>query len=360
MCKKNKLYYLFSGQNNLEGLCVCENEDSFESPYYQTGVYPLGTLLAKYYQIIKPTLNFQLYDIDRNGLLERNVHDSFHPNSNSFSFSDKPNPDPNVEIAFRLLLLNKQNISLMRKRDKIHNLSREYCDYIQQCKKDEDQSIQNTDYLNIIVTQQNDTFPKHQTYIPGLPVEYKNDIHKWLNKVTETPYIPELKKSNHKKLFNSDIDSRSILKTEWGNLFFPLDIYEISDEVDLILSSLTNIFKKKYVIKECPYCKNLFVTHRRNQKYCPSRSPKSTNKSCQRKMNEKRQNERNKHGIPQMECSLRTMYSDRHGSCSDEYNQLKDGMNEWKSKINSEEATSEEYDKWLKSHYKYKYKKTVS
>lgn len=356
-----KMYYLFSQHKNLrEAICVCENDDSVATPLFQTGVYPVGTLLSKAIQIINPWINNSNFPLGKDNLLEKGFKDFV--SSADFSFSSMASSDPNVKKALNLLLKSRWNLPSKREEREIYNLLKKYMSYIHQCQKDKNNSLNSSQYLNIIVSQQKDTLPKHFVYLPDPSDEYRNNINAWINIVSERPYVPNLKHFSQIGLFHLQEEYPAISTTEWGSLYCPLDVYEIFDMVDLLLASLTCIFEHHYHVKECPYCKSLFVTHRANQVYCPAQSSKDRPKTCQRKMNELRQNARNKFGIPKKEHNLSTMFGNKYGTSPEEdtyylYNNFKNDCRDWKRKITSGEATEKEYSDWLESKYVYKYKK---
>ena len=355
-----KMYYLFSSNKVLlEAICVCEENDSVANPLFQTGVYPMGTLLSKSLQIMEPWVNNPVFPLGKDELLDKGFKNFILPED--FSFSSLASLDQNVQKTLDLLLKSRWNLPSKRGETEIYNLLKKYMNYIHQCQKDKTGSFNTTQYLNIVVGQEKDSLPKHSVYLPEPPEEYKNNINAWINQIIGKPYVPTPKHFSSKRLFSLHDNSPLISTTKWGTLFLPLDIYEIFDIIDLLLASLSCIFEHHYLIKKCPYCKSLFVTHRNNQMYCPGQSSKASKKTCQRKMNEKIQNNRNKFGIPKKEHNLSTMYGNRYGTRPDEdtyvhYKKFKTECREWKRKIKLGEATEKEYSDWLKSKYVYKYK----
>ena len=353
------MYYLFSSHKTLlEAICVCEDEDSVATPLFQTGVYPLGTLFSKALQIIEPWANNSISPLGKNELLKKGFDNFTFPKD--FSFSSIASLDPNVRKSLDLLLKSRWYLPGKRSEIEIYNLLQKYMRYIYQCQNDEYNILNNVQYLNIIVRQEKDVLPNHSIYLPDPPKDYANNINAWINKITEKPFNPTPKHFSSKRLFPLENNYPLISATKWGTLFLPLDVYEIFDIIDLLLASLTCIFEHHDLIKKCHYCKSLFVTHRSNQKYCP-RESSTSNKTCQRKMNENLQNARNKYGISKKEHCLRTMYANKYGTTAEEdtdgiYKKFKEDCKNWKRKIKHGETTTEEYSAWLESKYTYKYK----
>ena len=80
-----KMYYLFSSNKVLlEAICVCEENDSVANPLFQTGVYPMGTLLSKSLQIMEPWVNNPVFPLGKDELLDKGFKNFILPEDFSF------------------------------------------------------------------------------------------------------------------------------------------------------------------------------------------------------------------------------------------------------------------------------------
>lgn len=364
-----RMYYLFSSANLCEAISVCDDGDSIDTPRFQTGVYPMGTLLSKAVQLIKPWISDPASSIKREVILNQefnksfpgrnpnnsqpddNPDSAFDPNSDS-SFPGIVNYDPNVRRSMELLLQDRWNLIPRREERNIEKLLKKYMEYIHECQSDRNKN--NIKHLNIIVSQQKDTMPEQSFYFPipetGQDSSNEDKTSEWIQALTGTPFISAVKKNPHKHLLPTLVSEPELIITKWEPLTLPLDVFELHDIVDLLLASLACVFENQYFLKECCYCKNLFITRKRNKKYCPVQDSEN-NKTCYDKMNLKLQLARESSGRRKVEKSLRTMYANRYGTSSKKYLIFLNHCQKWRDIIRAGKATEERYLKWLNKHY---------
>lgn len=258
-----------------------------------------------------------------------------------------------VEIL-SLLLLDKENPNTNRDNREIFRILLKYMDFIYQCQNNP--NLCQTKLLNVFIRQQNIIPPNHLSYIPANLNNEILNLSDILDTVIGSPFLPKYRDHSVKKMVSIQSSYPSTVKTAWEPLVFPVEVYEVCDEIDLFSASLNCLFKYHYIVKKCKYCNNLFFTHRANQNYCPFLFSDNRSKSCQRRQNTKLQLEREESGRRKMERSLSSIYLNKYGTESQEYRDLLDFFKTWRNYIKSGQKTEEEYVEKLKTKYIKKYK----
>ena len=371
-----KMYYLFSEtlkNNFVEALYLCDDGESIENAIMQTGVYPMGSFLSKVFKILDPLAkkNFNLYKWDE--IISKEMERFSEKNS---YFSNLIYDDDSAYKMFDMLLIKREYLQAKRDDEVLIKMLQRYWNYIKLCEKDDDdKKFSSSQKFSLLLNKAQDKVPEHFTYANELSKQSiltENEIENILavDDLADSNFAPPLKIRVRKRLFKDiDLPEHEIKKTKWGELKTPLEVFVITDVIDLVLASVYCIFQQKFLLKECPYCKSLFITHDGKRKYCPNLNDEY--KGCYDILKLKRQLERENYEIPRMEKSLRTMYAnkygvdkygadeygaDKHGKKYNKYQKLLDEMQGWRDRIKTGDDTNENYAVWLKSMYFKKYK----
>lgn len=357
MIKEVKMYYLFSeiSKNNfVEAIYVCDDGESIENAIMQTGVYPMGAFLSKAIKILDPLakMNFcTFWDM----VLSKGMGNCSKEDS---SFSNLIYKDDAAAYkVFDLLLLEREDYVHSRRNEKeLAKILQRYWNYIRLCQGKDGEKFSSTKELRFLINQAQDVFPEHSTYVTNIMskqnIVTESDIENTLSKVNfkDSSFAPPLKEPTQKILFPHPYSPlRNIKKTKWGELKTPLEVFDITDIIDLILASVYCIFQQGYFLKECPYCKSLFVIRDKRKKYCPNLN--DGNKSCFDTSRLERQLEREKSGSAKKEKILRTMSANKHGATDDKHLEFLNDCQRWRDNIKIGNKTEDEYVKWLDGHF---------
>lgn len=355
-----KMYYLFSQSSKkdlLEAIYICDNGESIENPTAKTGVYPMGTFLSKTIALLKPWYDCNFHPF----LKEKKLLKEFENfTKKDLSFSNAVCDDFAVCYMLKLLLIHGDAIARDRNEEQIGQLLKGYMNYIELCQDNKESDFNSNSKLKLLINQNKDEFPKYLHYDGKTSNNQKkiskNEIKNLLSysQQNNNYFSAPLKKVSQKQLFKDTSPLSYVKETKWGALKYPINVFDIHDIIDLILSSLHCIFEQKYVLCKCAYCGGLFVTSNQKKKYCPNLDDENT--SCYDKAKLVRQLERENSGSTQLHKSIRTIYANKYGTDSHEYRSYMEESQIWRDKIKKGETTEEEYVVWLKSHYKYKYK----
>lgn len=366
-----KLYYLFSENSEnlenpkqsknkfVEAIYACDDGNYIESATMQTGVYPMGTFLSKTIKILDP-LAKRNFCAPWDMVLSRGMENCSKEDS---SFSNLIyNDDAVAYKVFDLLLLEREKYVHSRRNEKeLAKILQRYWNYIRLCQDKDGEKFSATTELYFLINQAQDILPEHSTYVTNTlskqNIVTESEIENTLSKVNfkDSSFAPPLKKPTQKTLFPRPYSPlRNIIKTKWGELKAPLEVFEITDVVDILLASIYCIFQQRYLLRECPYCKSLFITRDKRREFCPNMNDNI--KSCQKNSRLEEQLEREKLESRHMHKSLRTMYSAKYGITSKEYNDYMIESLGWRRDIKNGYATEDGYVEWLKSKYFKKYK----
>ena len=319
-----KIFYLFStnlDKKPCESICICDKGDTVGTPLYQTGIYPLGSFLTKIIRITKPWIENPIYSESKEEQLET-LFNNF--DTGDFSFSSIINSDSNAYRLLNLLLIPKWNPMSKRNSHDIFYLLVQYMNFITDCQTNSE--LYDSKFLRAFIYQQNDKFPNNFIYLPTILGKKSQSPQHLYEATIGLPFTPKYKDHPVKQLFINQNSYPHFIKTKWEPLTLPLNVYEINDVIDLFLVSLTLLFEYHYIFKQCKYCKNIFVTHRANQQYCPFLFSESNlkSKSCQRQYNIRLQIERERSGRRKAEKNLSSTYRIKFGNSGKEYLELLD------------------------------------
>ena len=370
MIKKVKMYFLFSeiSKNNfVEAVYICDNGESFENATMQTGVYPMGAFLSKAIKIldILEKQNFSRLKYSEMELEAEEIKEFFSKKDSAYS--NLIYDDVVACAVFDLLLRSRQYMYTKRNKEEFTKILQRYLNYIRLCENENGENYSSIQKLYLLLNQTQDIMPAHSTYVTNT-LDRRNllsesEIENFLLDITykNSSFSPSLKK-HKQKMFNQLKASPlyNVKKTKWGELKTPLEVFDITDIIDLILASVYCIFQQGYFLKECPYCKSLFIIRDRRKKYCPNLD--IDNKSCYGTSRLEKQLAREKSKSAKIEKSLRTMFAEKakkYGKESKayiEYIKFLDECKNRRDKIKIGNATEDEYVKWMKGHYSKKYK----
>lgn len=357
-----KLYYLFSEiskDNFVESIYACEEGETIENATMQTGVYPMGTFLSKTINILDPLAkkNFSVLQWDM--IISKKLEIFSEKKASSFSNLIYDN-DAVAHKVFELLLLdNEKYVHSKRSKKEFTKILQLYLNYVRLCGRQDKGKHSSVKELYLLINQTRDRLPEHFTYVTNVlnkqNIVTENEIENALQDIDfiDSSFAPPLKERN--TLFPRPYSPlHNIIKTKWGELKTPLEVFDITDIIDLILASVYYIFQQGYFLKECPYCKSLFITRDRRRDYCPNLYDNA--KSCHKNFRQEEQSKKEKLESRFMHKSLRTIYAAKYGTMSDKYNDYMDESLEWRKKIKNGNATEDKYIEWLKSKYLKKYK----
>ncbi len=274
----SKFYYLFSETDaykihghkfgGFEAVYICNGwSNNFKSPILQTEVYPVGTILSKAINVMKPwsESNFEPY------LRDKKLSEGFEKIlEQESSFSNVVYDDSAVRVFLESILNRNSGNFLLMDNKHASELLQNYMNFIELNQKaKEHSSIIN---LRAFASKNNNELPKRSI---------------------EPDFIPTIRKLESISL--SDTSTTRTKATSW-ELNPPISIFQIHDIMDFILASLQCIFEQNYVIGKCNYydCGDLFVTHNRSLRYCPVQNSDNKIKTCQERANPERQKERMK------------------------------------------------------------------
>lgn len=358
----NCIYYLFSKSDKLksplETLYMCVNGNYINKPSYKTKIYPMGTLLSRTITLLTPwyETNFNWYKQQEYLFKFTNKH-----KTKETSFPKSAENDRVFIAAFKTLFSGEPYIQTNKNYDQMIKFLHDYMNFISLCYKNN--KLCASINLNFLANQNGCIMPQYNLFTDELITSNgklsKDDINDMLSGNDNLGYSfdPDFARSA-KKIFKLD-DNFETENNE--TLITPIYVFQIHDIVDLILASLQCIFEKNYFIGKCNYCKELYVTNKRNIRYCPQKNNLNTN--CQKLEKARRQLIKNSSSQnKKMYNSIRTMLGNKYGYGEDgnaetPYNIFCTENQEWQNKIKTGETTLREYEEWLKSHYKRKYKK---
>lgn len=352
-----KLYYLFSKvskDNFVEAIYVCDDGESIENATMQTGVYPMGAFLSKTINILDPLAkkNFSILQWDM--IISKELEIFSEEKASSFSNLIYDN-DAVAHKVFKLLLLdNEKYVHSKKSKEEFTKILQRYLNYVRLCGCQDKGKYSSVKELYLLINQTRDRLPEHFTYVTNIlnkqNIVTENEIENALMDIAfiDSSFVPSLKERN--TLFPRPYSPlHNIIKTKWGELKTPLEVFDITDIIDLILASVYCIFQQGYFLKECPYCKSLFVIRDKRRIYCPNLN--DGNKSCFDTSRLERQLEREKSGSAEKEKSLRTMSANKYGNRSAKHRKFLSDCQEWRDNIKIGNKTEDEYVKWLDDHF---------
>ena len=336
----NKIYYLFSPSKKTEALFICNNSDYINKPYIKSAVYPIGIIFSKLMRTIMPVLinkpkSISFHEFSK-GLVGFSKQDT--------SFSSICCQDNELNKIFNHLLSSKElydNVDSEKAMFKLLRLN----DYLSDCSKN--RNLESIPIFNNRLSAIGERLPTYTIF----DRKYKSD-----SKI----FSPQLVKRT-KPLFKIP-DEKSSAK-DYGKLVFPIYVYEITSIYDLIASSLQQIFENNYMITKCRFCGDYFVTKGKRKKYCPQSVGKSPKETCYYKNNKEQAIgiddilKREYNSIRNMLMRNCNRDIEINGKNHQIYEEFKSRRKEYMKSIKRGKSTVEEYSKWLRSYYKYKYKK---
>lgn len=351
-----KMYYLYSGDKRCEAVYVCDDDKYIDSATLQTGVYPFGVILSKAIKLLSSCLENR-----RSPFIGKGEHDLsakfLEFSQTDSSFSSVICDDFAAQTVLKLLLIDRQHLEEdNEKYDHLSELLLRYAEYIDLCQKSRE--FCSSENLRLLSEKNRHSLPIHAIYTAK---EVQNETSLTKDTMVEflresyspKQFAPNLKRQR-KALLELPSPDREIKATQWAPLEPPIHVFAIHDIVDLILASLQCIFEKDYIIKKCPHCGSLFVTHKCNQKYCPAMG---STKSCYQSAKLQRQLETEESGSARLHKNIRTMYANKYGTDSEIYRNFLTESQRWRDRIKDKKATEEQYVAWLKTKYRRKYRK---
>lgn len=332
------VYYLFSNKDNLESIYICSTGNYIDKPTYKTDVYFMGTILSKVLSVLIPwyETNFNPHFYEE---LLHNIEKMSEFNS---SFSSITNNDKTVySILYMMLYDDKQlNKDESNKNIDIFKLMKQYIDFIKICQKAREYSTY--DNLCIVANTLGRKIPGYSVYNnPSQSKEFSNIKQILLDDNQYQEYFNPTIIKQQKKLFDIGTNPEKEFSSS-NKLKYPLHVYQIKNIVDLIAVSLESIFRQKYVLGECKFCKNLFVTHNRKQLYCTKQIPDI--KNCQEEAKLKMQLIREK-TIPYVKAhkNISKKISQKCSNSSEAYLDYLELSAKLRNDMRNERITEEEY-----------------
>lgn len=156
---------------------------------------------------------------------------------------------------------------------------------------------------------------------------------------------------------------------ERRNQQYYVDLFRLDSLSDFILVSLSELFTERKTINQCEICGKFFVPQRTDVKYCDGKYPNNEKRTCREEAKLRKQTERVRLSEPQrMYRSLCQMMREKRSSFETEGNEVaskiaddelvafQEKHKEMKAKYKKREITEWEYQNWLKSFYKRRYK----
>lgn len=356
-----KLYYLFSeiSENNfVEAIYACDDGEFIENATMQTGVYPMGVFLSKAINILDPLAkkNFSILQWDM--VISKELETFSKEKASSFSNLIYDN-DAVAHKVFELLMLdNEKYVYSKRSKEEFIRILQLYLNYVRLCGCQDKGKYSSVKELYLLINQARDRLPEHFTYVTNAlnkqNIVTENEIENALVDIDfiDSSFAPSLKE--RKMLFpRPHSPLHNIVKTKWGELKTPLEVFDITDIIDLILASVYCIFQQGYFLKECRYCKSLFATHDKRKNYCPNLN---NDNSCFDKSRLKKQLKREVPKWAKKEKCLRTTSARKHGVKSNEHREILDECQNRRIDMKNGNITEDEYIEWLESKYLKKYK----
>lgn len=333
------VYYLFSNRDNLESIYICSTGNYIDKPTYKSNVYFMGTILSKVLSVLTPwyETNFDPHLYEKE--LLRKIEKMSESNS---SFPSITNNDKTVSSILYMMLYDDKQINKdeSNKSIDIFKLAKQYIDFIKICQKNREYST--CDNLCIVANTLGRKIPGYSVYNnPSTSKEFSNIKQILLGNNQYQGYFNPTIIKQPKKLF--DVETNSEKEFSSSNILkYPLHVYHIQNIVDLMAVSLEFIFRKKYVLGECQFCKNLFVTHNRKQLYCTNQIPNT--KTCQEEAKLKRQliRERTKESVKRHK-NISKMISQKCESGSDQYNDFMKISAKYRELMKKDKITEDEY-----------------
>lgn len=357
-----KLYYLFSeiSKNNfVESIYACEDGETIENATMQTGVYPMGTFLSKTINILDPLAkkNFSVLQWDM--IISKEL-EIFSEEKKASSFSNLIyDNDAVAHKVFELLLLdNEKYVHSKRSKEEFTKILKLYLNYVRLCGCQDKGKYSSIKELYLLINQTRDRLPEHFTYVTNVlnkqNIATENEIENALVDIDfiDSAFAPPIKERN--TLFPRPYSPlHNTIKTKWGELKTPLEVFDITDIIDLILASVYCIFQQGYFLKECRYCKSLFTTHDKRKNYCPNLN---NDYSCSKESKRKKQSKREAPEWAKKEKCLRTTSARNYGVTSDEHRKNLDYCQKWRNEMKNGNITDAKYVELLERKYLKKYK----
>lgn len=316
------MYYLFSKNNRLEAVYVCDEGDSIENPILQTGVYPMGTLFS----IAIRVLPFRIKNNHDPILSIEKLSEEFKNLSTQVSsFANATCTDPFVYKVLELLLIDRKHISSDKEYSRLIELLQRYMNFIVLCQNEK--HLCTIETLTLFTNQNDIKLPQYYNYITNKISKQGNlstdEVYDLLSD-TATPsqnFAPPLKNKGLKQLFELPSPLIEIKSTPWEPLTTPMYVFGIHDIIDFILASLQCIFEENYYIRKCPYCNTVFAVKEKNTKYCPQQTPDSDVHSCYENMKDKRRREKEREKEPsesnkRYKCIYNMLYERTNRDCA--------------------------------------------
>ena len=256
------LVYVFSVNSSLEALYELDNEGNIEKPINRTGNYPMGTLLSSAIEILTLWRN-DGYNILNCDTLLSVVCDRYANTPSSYSSSLQSD---RTAKAILDKLLNMSYFETEHKK-RVEHLN-DCLSYVNYCV--EYDSVNTVDGVRILAQQLNRTIPKTTVYT-GSQIGDNADHNQALSQALfagekSERYLQTRSPFRNRPLFELP---RVEISTNTEQMQLPIYIFDISDIIDLVLSSMFCIFENKYMLYKCEFCKSVFVRKDHRARYCP-------------------------------------------------------------------------------------------
>ena len=141
--------------------------------------------------------------------------------------------------------------------------------------------------------------------------------------------------------------------------------YSISSLMQFCFSSLYEIIRAGFMLKQCLHCDKWFIEYSKNEKYCDGLSPLNIGLTCKEAARKEKEKTRMSRDLQKILKSRHQYYADRITFANTpketeertrEKEAFKKSVKEWQKKVRAKDATEEEFKKWIKTTYIRKYK----
>lgn len=336
------LVYVFSVNSSLEALYELDNEGNVEKPIHMTGNYPMGTFLSCAIEMLTQWRN-DGYSILNCDTLLSVICDRYVNTPSSYGSALRSD---STAKAFLGQLLNMSYFVAEHKKS-IEHLD-DCLGYVDYCIKFD--HVNTVNGVRILAQQLNRTIPKTTVYT-GSQFGKNEDHSIALNQALfaggkSKRYLETRSPFRNRPLFELP---RVEIPTNTEQMQLPIYIFDISDIIDLVLSSMFCIFEKKYMLYKCEFCKSIFVRKDHRGRYCP---PSISQNGCQGIYKLKKQIARdNAKESSKVNKRIRTMLSAKKNVEEQDMVCFREESRDYRRRIQDGRSTEEAYINWMNKYW---------
>ena len=340
-----KIYYIYSQVAKCESIYVCSDKNYIDKPDYKTNVYDTGCILSNVLRVIYPIVGDQFAGKKATKKTE-------------YSFGYRGKKDQVLAGLINKLLSDDNGMDVQKSAFDIARLKTTLLNFIENCTTNK--SMNNKNVMDMLLSEYKYSLPSIRIHTCNTfdsygskPISFDTNSNEIFNPnyYLKPKRFFEVSENN----VNREVDNESYLK-------FPLFVYEISDIVDLMSISLKSIFEENCFIKRCNYCCEIFVTHKNNQKYCPSsdkktKADKKAKPSCGNCFKYDKQLFTEKHDKAikthkNIASMIRSKFNlSSQSQSSPQYREFIDECQWYRESIKNGTQTNDEYIEWMKKYW---------